>query len=1049
MKPDTSHDVLIVIPTVADPAVLGPTVERIARHTDGLRVALVLSVNPPNQAAAEAAVLAAEAVCREAHVDLLVHWETGPIGFGAALNRGIAAAVRTWGGVPELTICHNDDAHVVAGWLPRMLAALRTDVVHGYSQPWDPHGAMRPDKPVAGYGRIGVVGPVSNLVAGIQLVQGVPLRDGSVVEWTGDVDAFAATVATRYDGQRITADFLSGFCVGLGRDALDALLMIRSGGVSYRLEDYRALPDTPTEAMIAWTASPARRSDWVTHGPSSASGDGLLGPWDEDAYPIAGYEDNDLCVRAELAGWRCIVAADVFVGHIGHQTFDRLFPEALRGLRNRAAYYRRWQDYTSPARDLVLGAVYRIRFETGYDLVMARASIGRAAQLCDRIAIVLNGHPLEVRDDLRWEIEQRSLQPADVEMLKACSGQDPAGVATAVARWVRGIAAAEPRSRMADLAADDDRVVVEVWLGEFDERAERNRSHALGEAQGTDWLLSIDHDEVVEDRITRAHLERCMRHPDPLVRSWDQSWLNHWDSSRNVREDRPWGDGGNYHGGMHGFRLWRLPRDPATSTIVSPRRIFAGTVNGLHCGNSPDHDLVAKRVSGIRFRHFGYVRSVDRQRKHARYHVQDVAPDAKLTGNKGRDAYGHLIDEEGMRMSPYVAINGIGLHVLLHAGEATADVARVLDTWYGLVDRIVFVWTGPWDEADRRWLAPVSTVAAARMEALDRLRLQCESMGVPNPSGDPVIAVPGVALPDDWPATGPSREVAELGMLFGVEWVAHELRDDLGAARNTGVRALLGTPGMGWSLFCDLDEHFPDPFACLVAVRRMAEISNAWGWVWRFRNHHGPDVPASQSESTRMARLLPGVELTGRVHETFDAAFDAIQATGRDVVLRETPFVVEHFGLARDHEAMDRKLRRYQRMLLLELADRPRNSAAWVSLGLQLLNDGDGDLGLRCLENAVSCGDTGYLAFRELGVYHLRIGIAMIGEALSRVGPGHEWHRALRPLWEQLRQAIPPLTVLGSAQVGGRSCDRLPELPAFTPAAEVRLLGPPTSRRSR
>ena len=47
---DTTHDVLIVIPTLAKSQVLLPSFERLLQHLDGLRVNIVASVNAKDEA---------------------------------------------------------------------------------------------------------------------------------------------------------------------------------------------------------------------------------------------------------------------------------------------------------------------------------------------------------------------------------------------------------------------------------------------------------------------------------------------------------------------------------------------------------------------------------------------------------------------------------------------------------------------------------------------------------------------------------------------------------------------------------------------------------------------------------------------------------------------------------------------------------------------------------------------------------------------------------------------------------------------------------------
>lgn len=1038
---DPGHDVLVVIPTVADPAVLVQTVARILddaraeRLAGGLRVAVLLAVNPDDEARATQAVTSCEKMALDACVDLATWKAPRPIGFGAANNRGTMAAWLKWGGLSDLVVYHNDDAHVARGWLRRLLDALQSEVVHGYSEPWDQTTGDRQDRPRAAYGRIGLVGPLSNLVAGIQQVRSLT-RAGRKVEFTGDVDLFAAEIGACRP-HRLTCDFLSGFCVGIRREAIADLLLVRRCGEVGLQEFDDTGPEATDSGLWLSPVVPADGDAW--QGERAM----IVGPWDEDRYPIAGYEDNDLCVRAEIRGWRPVVATDCFVGHIGHQTFDRLFKGQLRGLRNRERYYDRWAGYCDPPRDLRLVAAIRLRLEVGHDLHLLRMCLQRLAQLVDGVAIVLTANPLDVRDDARWPQEEKILTDRDRDMLRACSGLDAAGVAVVLRDWIVDQVIPVHETRWGrDPEGVRPRVVVESWPGSFNERDERNRTHELAEGLGADWILSVDADEIVENRIERRHLDRYMRHPDPLVRSWDQSWVNHWDSERLARDDAPWGDDATWLGGMHGFRLWRVPRTEDGRLLpVAPRRIFGGTDNGLHCGNSPDHDVMAKRVSTMRFRHFGYVRAQDRVRKHARYRDQDPNPNPMLTGNSGKDPYGHILGEQFMRLSPFVPLNGIGMAVLVHAGEKPEDLCRLLNDVHGLCDRVVLVWTDPWDadliEAD---LLPAPERVAAKVAEREQVRAARDAWVAANPDQAPPREPPRLRAArrpaawrgDERVGRGPSVEWLGASARFGCEWVHQPLADDLGAARNAGLEALSSdSDSLGWSMFFDLDEHFDGgAFPHCVTIRRMAECSDAHAWLFQFLNVHDGQEP-SRSESYRMARLLPGMRLRGRVHETYDAALEGYSAAGADPRTRRAPFTLVHVGLALDEEGMDGKLRRYHRLLLLELQDRPHNGAAWVSLGLHYLNEGRDAEGLECLERGVLCAGGGYLPYRELATYHLRRAGVLFHEAMSR-SRGTQWYAANEAFAQALAQGVAPLPILGSARRGLRVLPEV-ELPSFEP----------------
>jgi len=923
------HDVLIVIPTMGDPEVLTPCVRRVLQHTDGRRVTLAIVINGFDRDMGQDTNETIHQMARRAGVQIGTWIAPGPLGFGKAVNEGLRMAVEGGAGLPPAVVILNDDARPTAGWLDGMLRALDPESIGLSGEAPDMQGA-RPAHPYdpAIYGPIGMVGPVSNLVAGSQLVQ---LPNGA------NPDAFAAKLRRDHSGQVVAASFLSGFCLCLRREALEEVLLPREEG------------KLPTRLF------------------------------DDETFPIGGFEDNDLCVRLEILGWRRVVALDSYVHHLGHQTLDRHFPGQKRGMANRLAYYQKWAGHPymlghgatanllihgvrapSPVPSPTLIALYRVKLETGNDLLMLRDSIQRLVAtgpdgrpVVDGVALLFTadpvapGRPWARAQD--WDLAVNAMTQADKAMVASVANSGgEVHTQNALVRWVKS------------LAGRDLPVSVDIYAS-GDERDERNHAIALAEAMGANWLLSVDHDEILEDRVTRTEIERLMRHPDPLVSHWDFGWVNHWDNVRLVRQDAPWGDGGSYRSGMRGFRLWRASPNPQR-----PNRIHAGNDLGLHCGNCPDADLPAKRVSGLRFRHLGYVRGADRVRKHARYMQIDPNPNPSLTGG----GYGHLIHEEGMRISPYVPVDGIGLSMLVHAGEDPENVARHLDVMHGVVDRVVLVWTS--DEA-------------------------------------------------------PSADLIAYARLFGAEIVHHALNDDFAAARNAGLDALAATPkgraGLGWALALDPDEVLQDAFSDPVALRRMAECSDAHGWMFRFANlrPRGSGEDATMSECVRMIRLIPQIRYAGRVHEGFDRAFQKLSESGEAITLRPAPFIVINPGLAGDDDAMEAKLRFYQKLTLMELREDPNNATAWVSLGMQLVNDGDQEGALECFKRSIAADDRGFLAWRELALWYMRAGAEMMAEARERTGMGHPWRPIADAQVEWLRNNVPPQPLIGAARRGEKA----------------------------
>lgn len=153
-------------------------------------------------------------------------------------NRGYPAAVNQ--GMHEATgdqlLLLNNDTIVTTGWLRRMLRALHGDRT------------------------IGLVGPCSNRVSGIQQVD-------AVYDDPASLDRFAWEFAKAREGLVEEADRLVGFCLLIRRPVVDAI--------------------------------------------------GLL----DEGFGIGNFEDDDYCLRAQRAGFRTVIARDSFVHHVGQVTF--------------------------------------------------------------------------------------------------------------------------------------------------------------------------------------------------------------------------------------------------------------------------------------------------------------------------------------------------------------------------------------------------------------------------------------------------------------------------------------------------------------------------------------------------------------------------------------------------------------------------------------------------------------------------------------------------------------------------------------------------------
>jgi GT2 family glycosyltransferase len=133
---------------------------------------------------------------------------------------------------------------------------------------------------------IGLVGPCSNEVSGRQWVE---THYADPAAGTAGLDSFAAIHAKRYEGQVVDLERLVGFCLLIRRSAFDQI--------------------------------------------------GLL----DERFGIGNYEDDDLCRRARLFGFRTVLAPACFVHHFGSATF-RAAGVNLADLltHNRSLFEQKW-----------------------------------------------------------------------------------------------------------------------------------------------------------------------------------------------------------------------------------------------------------------------------------------------------------------------------------------------------------------------------------------------------------------------------------------------------------------------------------------------------------------------------------------------------------------------------------------------------------------------------------------------------------------------------------------------------------------------------------
>lgn len=182
-------------------------------------------------------------------------------GFPKAINQGIAVAKGKY------IVVLNNDVIVTDRWLERLIEHFKDDE------------------------SIGIIGPVSNFVSGVQVLNGVE----KIYSMNGVVDEkllqnFANEIYMKNKGEKFLFPRIAGLCMVIKREVIEK-----------------------------------------------------IGGFDERFTP-GNFEDDDYCLRANLAGFKVAIARDVFIHHFGSKSFKadgvKKYIELLK--RNEKIFIKKW-----------------------------------------------------------------------------------------------------------------------------------------------------------------------------------------------------------------------------------------------------------------------------------------------------------------------------------------------------------------------------------------------------------------------------------------------------------------------------------------------------------------------------------------------------------------------------------------------------------------------------------------------------------------------------------------------------------------------------------
>ena len=585
------------------------------------------------------------------------------------------------------------------------------------------------------------------------------------------------------------------------------------------------------------------------------------------------FEDNDLSLRAQLRGLQLFIDFGTFIHHEGQGSFVRNWNAEFldkyneNGIKNQDIFY---DKYKSDKKKKLI-AVYRI---ANCEKYIAK-SMEQTSKFADEI-ICLFARSQDKTKEIALSFPK----------------------VTAWEEWT------EPEHP-------------------FDEAAERNWLLQKAIERGADWVISIDGDEIYEDKFIEM-VPSLMNNPNPHVLAYWCNWRTIWDTDPDGKE---WFRVDGIFGGFQNYRFFKV----MPGAEIKPNH----NIRNHHCGSAPIFAPENIQWINVRVKHLGYDTREQRELKHAFYLKNDPHP---IVGDVGNADYHHLLDKK-VEVKVWKPMNRLSIAVMLHNEEKL--IYQMMANVAPIADEFVIVDTGSTDKT----LDEVRRFAKHHVQPVHIFEQKFES-----------------------DANGKLLNYSEAR-----NWVKSKCKGEWILSMDADELFDPSTNGTG-TIFAMLDES-KDAF--LFQVINYLEAP---------RSAKIEENKFSLSETIRLFRNIPELFYSGIVHESLEDALEARQCRGIVGNTILAPLPIHHRGYLKNKDLVREKISRYHLINEAQMkASDYTDPRPYFNMALHFLNEGDQEKAVQHYMKALELNPDFWRANQGLCYFHLDQAKKYINRAMNQI----------------------------------------------------------------